>query len=305
MKKYLKLYSVVLALVMCLFTSCLKEDNLFTDDGNGGANGILELSELAPRASSTAYAAVVSKSFDAVAEVDVPISVNFTGVNGAPQDVTVEMAINNSAVTNTAHTVLPTSLYTIPSSTLTIKKGQKTANFIIKVKAASFNFALTYALGIQIKSASVGKVSGNYGTGVFVFTSKNQWDGVYSIEAGSKVTRYSAPGVVENPSTLNGPIAGNAALTLSTVGASTVQIAGMTWSGAASGIAGIDNTRITIDPATNLVTMSALGNLTLVNMPGTVNKYDPATKTFTLSFWWNQTTAPRELVYNLKFLRAR
>ena len=55
--------------------------------------------------------------------------------------------------------------------------------------------------------------------------------------------------------------------------------------------AGIDNLRATVNPATNVVTMQALGNTTLANWTGsttgiTYNRYDPATKTFYLAFKW-------------------
>ncbi|WP_056872822.1 DUF1735 domain-containing protein [Pedobacter sp. Leaf194] len=308
MKTHLKLYSVIMALGICLFTSCVKEDNMFTDNGNGGESGIVELGDLPPTRTAGATAVTyttVTKSFDAAAEVDVPIVINYTGVNGAPADVTVQVAINNAAVaaTSTTYTALPTNLYTIPSNTVTILKGQKKANFIVKVKASSFNFALTYALGIQITSSSNGIVSGNYGTGVFIFSAKNQWDGVYQIVSG-QVTRYTAVGVVENPSTLNGTQVGNPNITMITNGANSVIVSNMKWFGG-GGIAGIDNTVATINPTTNAVTMSCLTNATLANRAGLPNNYDPATKTFTLNFDWNQTTAPRQMSLVLKYVSAR
>ncbi|UKT65352.1 DUF1735 domain-containing protein [Pedobacter mucosus] len=308
MKNNLKIYSLTLAFIACLFSSCVKEDNMFTDDGNGGVNGIVELGDLPPTRTAGATAVTyttVTKSFDAAAEIDVPIVINYTGVNGAPNDVTVQLGIFNAAVTatNTAYTFLPTTLYTIPSNTVVIPKGQKKATFIIKVKAASFNFALTYALGIQITSASSGIISGNYGTGVFIFSAKNQWDGIYSIVSGT-VTRFTAVGVVETPSTLNGSLLGNANITLTTNGANSNIVGNLRWFGGGA-VAGIDNTIATINPTTNAVTMSALGNLTLANRAGLPNNYDPATKTFILNFDWNQTTAPRQYSIVLKYVGPR
>lgn len=309
MKTHLKLYSVMFALGICVFTSCVKEDNIFTDNGNGGDNGIVELGDLPPTraaGATTVTYTTVTKSFDAAAEVDVPVVINYTGVNGAPADVKVQLAINNAAVsaTSSTYTPLPTTLYTIPTNTVTIPKGQKNATFIVKVKASAFNFALTYALGIQITSASSGIISGNYGTGVFILSAKNQWDGVYQVVSG-QVTRYTAVGVVENPSTLNGPLAGNPNIILVTTGANTVEVTNMKWFGGASAVAGIDNTRATINPATNAVTMASLVNLTLANRVGLPNTYDPATKTFTMNFDWNQTTAPRQMNLVLKYIGPR
>jgi len=309
MKNHLKIYLLILLFGSCLISSCTKEDNMFTDDGNGGENGLVELGDLPPTrtaGATTVTYTVVNKAFDAAAEVDVPVIINYTGVNGAPSDVTVQLGLSDAAVTATSstYTILPASLYTIPNNTVVIPKGQKKATFIIKVKASSFNFALTYALGIRIVSTSAGIVSGNFGTGVFVLSAKNQWDGIYSVVSG-QVTRFSAPGVVENPSTLNGPLAGNPNITLSTTGANSVLVTNMRWFGGSSGVAGIDNTIATINPGTNAVTMTSLSNLTLANKAGLPNTYDPATKTFTLNFDWNQLTAPRQMNLVLRYVGPR
>ncbi len=180
-----------MALGICLITSCAKEDNIFTDDGNGGANGIVELGDLAPRATSTAFAAAIPNSYDAeIVTVDLPITVNYSGVNGAPEDVTVTMAISNDVTTAfntgfaTTYQSMPTRLYTVPSYTVTIPKGKKSATFIIKVLPSSFTAAdlsLKYAFGIKIASTSKGIVSGNYGSGLWPITVKNKYDGVYSV----------------------------------------------------------------------------------------------------------------------------
>lgn len=134
---------------------------------------------------------------------------------------------------------------------------------------------------------------------------KNQWDGIYSVEDGN-VQRYTAPGTPTVGDALNGSLAGNPDVSLETVSDNTVEIIGLTWHGGTSGIAGINNLRATVDPATNLVTMSALGNATLKNIAGATNTYDPATQTFTLNFDWNPTGAKREITnLVLKYKAAR
>ncbi|MDT4886891.1 hypothetical protein FQZ97_1232940 [compost metagenome] len=90
-----------------------------------------------------------------------------------------------------------------------------------------------------------------------------------------------------------------------TVDANTVEITNLRWAGGTSGVAGIDNLRATIDPATNLVTMTALGNATLANRAGYENKYDPATKTLTLNFDWNQTANAREIGLVIQWVADR
>ncbi|MNR56285.1 hypothetical protein D3C85_1768300 [compost metagenome] len=51
--------------------------------------------------------------------------------------------------------------------------------------------------------------------------------------------------------------------------------------------------------------MKSLGTPNLRNTPGKDNKYDPATKTFTLNFDWNQTTTPREATVIIKYKNGR
>lgn len=184
MKNYLKLLSIATILSLGLFSSCVKEDGVFDADNKGG---IIELGDLSSRTTSTLYAPLVTKSFASATEVDCPITLNYTGTDGAPQDITVTMALTDAAVTayNTAqsasYTILPTTLYTVPSYTVTIPKGQKKATFTIKLKTSSFDFSKSYALGISITSSSYGTVSANYGTGIFAIVAKNKYDGVYTV----------------------------------------------------------------------------------------------------------------------------
>lgn len=169
-------------LLLSFLSSCTKEDSVFTD---GGSAGIVEL-ELPARTTSTVYA-VKSLSFTAQEEVDFPVSINYTGVNGTPSDVKIAVEVNNSAVTtynaasNTSYTPLPNELYTATSNEVTIPRGTKTGIFLIKLKTGSFDFTKSYALGITIRSTSSGTVSGNYGTGIYRVTAKNNYEGSYRV----------------------------------------------------------------------------------------------------------------------------
>ena len=94
-------------------------------------------------------------------------------------------------------------------------------------------------------------------------------------------------------------------MTLTTYDANTVELVNMQWSNKGGGVGGIDHTLATLDPATNLVSMSSLGNASLKNWPGKENKYDPATKTYTLNFHWNPTANVREMTLVLKYKGPR
>ncbi|MNK40819.1 hypothetical protein D3C87_594720 [compost metagenome] len=182
MKNYKKI-SLALLVFAAGLTSCTKQDGIYTENGS---SGIIELADLPSRTSSTAYA-VATKSFDAAASIDFPVTINYTGVDGAAEDVNMVLGFDDAAVAtmSSTYTVLPTTLYTVPSYNVTIPKGSKTATFHLTLNTAAFDFTKTYALGIKIKSASSGTISSNYGTGVFLIVAKNKYDGVYTVTASS------------------------------------------------------------------------------------------------------------------------
>lgn len=294
------------------FSSCVKEDQ--TLDPKGSTNVIEFFNEVPDVIASptTSTYPLYLNTFEAVPGVlqDFSVTVNYTGSGAAPQDINVALELAPDATVtyndeNGEHFVdIPASLYTADSWNLTIPKGQKKASMNLKLKTAEFDFTKQYVLSVRIKSASAGTISTNYGTMLFRISAKNQYDGIYKINSGF-VQRYSAPGVPTVNDGLNGSLDGNPDLTLTTIDANTVEIGNLTWHGGASGVGGINNLRATVDPATNLVTMKALGNATLANRAGMINKYDPATKTFTLNFDWNQTANVRELGVVIQYSKAR
>ncbi|MBB6271172.1 hypothetical protein HDF26_001599 [Pedobacter cryoconitis] len=182
MKRYLNKYTVLLLITSVLASSCTKEDGIFTD---GGSSGIVEL-QLPARTTSTIYA-IASRSFATQDEVDFPITINYTGVNGTPADVVVNVDVNSTAVTQyndasgTAYTTLPANLYNVTSTNVSIPKGTKTGTFLIKLKTSLFDFSKSYALGVTIKSSSSGTVSGNYSTGIYRVIAKNAYEGDYKV----------------------------------------------------------------------------------------------------------------------------
>ena len=167
MKKYI--VSILATLLFTLLSSCLTEEPPFTDNGNFG---IVEL-DLAARTTSTPYA-VRDITRPAGASVDVPVVVNYTGVNGTPADVQVTLELHNRAVTtyasatSTKLTILPDGSYELPASnTVVIPKGEKKATYTIKVSGAHLNDSISYALCVRIASTTGGIISGNYSAGVY------------------------------------------------------------------------------------------------------------------------------------------
>jgi hypothetical protein len=171
MKKYI--YFATMACILLGFTSCLDEDPIFTDNGD---YGIVEL-DLAFRTTATPYA-IRNVPRGSAEVLEVNAVVNYTGVNGTSEDVTVTLGIDNSAVSTYATymsqtiVIVPEGSYTLPSSnTVVIPKGQKYATYTVRVNASALDASVaTYGIGIKILSATAGRVSGNYSTGVYRLT---------------------------------------------------------------------------------------------------------------------------------------
>ncbi|MFN0081670.1 MAG: hypothetical protein ACKVOM_04060 [Ferruginibacter sp.] len=209
-------------------------------------------------------------------------------------------------------TLLPSSAYTFKASN-SVPAGTYNAPFEIVVPNASLlNSNLSYGVAFTITSADNGYiVAENSKVVAFTINVKNIYDGIYSVVSGN-VTRYTAPGVVENPSTLNGSLAGNPDVILSTSGPSSVaipiagQAGGLRWgNGSGSFVAGVDGITLTVNQTSNLVSSVSAANATFGNWVGRPNYYDPATKTFYLAFRWNPTANVREYEIVLKYKGPR
>lgn len=302
MKKYFNLF--ILSVAVFSLSSCLKDDKEIIKPGNSPAVVEFKNPSAIKSPSGAVYASYNHSYSLESATATFTVDVNYTGSDVAPQDIPVTIDINPTAVDdyNTQqHTTLKrmheapyNTLYTLSTTSAVIKQGTRTATISVALKPSLFDPALSYGLALRIKSATGANISSNFGTIIVVFGAKNKYDGLFQVVNGN-VQRYSTPGVPTTGDALNGTLKGNSNVTLTTIDANTVEITGMKWSGNSSGISGIDNLRAVIDPATNLVTMKSLGNATLANMAGKDNKWDPATKTFTLNFSWNPAGATREI----------
>ena len=210
MKKYISFILATLALAG--LNSCLNDDAVFEDNGS---NGIVELT-LPARTTSTSYS-VRTTTIEVKDVIELPIVVNYTGINGAPTDVQVTLAIDDAAVSKydaSGSTLpLPAKNYELPSSNvITIHKGEKTATYTIKLKPKLFDLTKSYALGVKIASASAGAISGNYSTGIYSLPVKSPWEGKYRVTinwdfSGSTLGSYAQyyPETIETQLKTQGP----------------------------------------------------------------------------------------------------
>lgn len=176
--------------VAVLFSCVNDVESIFEDNGS---YGIVELFELPARSTSTAFS-VKSTALEATDVAELPITVNYTGANGAPEDIAVTLKVDTQIIETynnqdddeeNDYTALPSHLYGVDTYNIVIPKGEKKAVFTVNIYPPQYtedDFFESYALGISIESASSGVVSGNYGKGVFPVAIKNKYDGIYEVD---------------------------------------------------------------------------------------------------------------------------
>lgn len=228
---------------------------------------------------------------------------------GAREDVKVTLSLNPSLIGNyngingTSHDVAPSSLYTVinPGDSangyeVTIPKGSNVGYLQLKIVPGNF-LGFDYALGMQITKVPAGYlISSNLSTGVVAIGVKNEWDGVYD---------YKGFSLRAGDASLTGNFSGKE-MDLVTAGTSSVAFGSLALWGDGNGGISIGNPVLVINtavPAPYPVTISSPGGGQ--NAPGYNSVYDPATKTFYISFTWGAGPAARLSTDTLTYLRPR
>jgi hypothetical protein len=189
--KSLKINSILFLVAAVGFTSCLKENPMNIDPSKGPAN-IIEFANTGDNAAIAAstyprYATDLG-SIASGKTATFNINVSYSGVDNAPQDITVTLGLDTAALrkfnteNNTKYVAPPAAIISYPASVV-IKAGTK----MTQVKAtitnnASFDFNVNYALPLKILTASAGVISGNFGFAMYSFSARNAYDGVYKME---------------------------------------------------------------------------------------------------------------------------
>lgn len=299
MKNSFKLASLIL--LATAFTSCLKDD--VTLDPENSKN-VLEFKNPSSFVSpSGSKYSLYTRAFDLADENDYPITVSYSGANVAPEDITVTIGIDTAALSqynaeqHKDYDLIDTKLYTMPA-TVTIPKGTRTATIGLKIKSNHFDFSKSYVLPIQIKSASTGTISGNFGTILLSLNAKNKYDGVY------KVTGKMSD--VINPAFVGLYTTGRLVeYTFETISATKCVVTDyINWGGSpfvpfwtGTGISGYGSFSpvVEFDPATNKIISvenyygQPAGNTRSGKLnPAGVNIYDPASKSIKISYWMLQ-----------------
>jgi hypothetical protein len=304
-KNFVKIYIALFAVVLA---SCL-DDSSSALDPKGTQNIIEFLDNSGPSNPAGAVYPVWTATSEIVPDFVFQQTIRYSGPNSNDSDIALTLAIDPLALDEYnlqmatlgggTYNMMPTTYFDFSDFNVTIPKGQQEVNISITAHPDKFDLTKNFALPLRIVSASSGIISAHYSVAILAVVVKNQYDGVYDIIGGS-ITRNSATG----PDTaLGGVYDKGLTMDLATVNGNTVAIVPLWKDG--SGVGGVAGTTLAIS-TTNLVTVKSSGNALLKNTPATVNAYDPATKTFTLSFDWG-TGANTRIVAGLmiKFKKPR
>jgi len=213
------------------------------------------------------------------------VPVELGGPDAASEDIHVTLVKVDSLVDNlnndNAASGIGATDYAVPTAVtlvnpvVTIKKGSRTGFLQVKFKPSDL-IGADWALGLGVKSvAEPGyTISGNVGTGIVGILTKNGYDGIYDAKGyfihptiQTRVGPFTQPGIL-----------------LATSGATSIDMAGVPFNGGLLGVF----PRLTVDPATNLVTVTSADATVITGATGGyINRYDPATRTFYINYTYS------------------
>lgn len=304
-KTFLKIFVVLLSISL---VACL-EDEKYALDPSGTKNVIEFIDPSVPSSPAGAVYPVWTATTEVSAEFVFEQTISYSGPNDNNKDIELTLAVDpqalelyntqmesgingNEALGGGTYELMPESYYEFDDLSVTIPKGEKKVTISIKAKPNLFDLSKTFALPIRITSSSSGVISSNFSVAILAVVVKNKYDGIYKVLDG-QVTRLV--GGVQDAA-LGGQYNDGLEMPLVTINANTVGVTPLWRDG--SGVGGVGGTRFTIDEATNDVAVTATGNGTLKNIPGTIRAYDPVEKTFEVSFDWS--TPGTRKIENLK-----
>jgi len=274
MKRIIKSCLILFASVIGL-SSCL-EDKGYTDLINSvGADPIVSIF-------GDAGGSLQSGKFKIDTAVVVTYQVNLGSINPLDKDLAITMGVTTSATdylkaTNAKrvkagddpYEILPSSAYTIVNPV--IKAGTRDADFSLNVKLPkTLDFSKEYIIPVGITDASGVKISANLGfMNIFVGGTPNKYDGVYS--STGYFSHPTAPRDILRDKTLK-------TIDKSTSETEFADLGSPMW------------LKVNKDNTVTIIPQGAAAGLAGPFEQTGVNKYDPATKTFTLNYQYNVGT---------------
>lgn len=303
MKLYYIKVSLSLAIASFAVAGCLKdqayEDLEIQSTRPEGTPRIIEIKVTATSVKNFLSLAYDNSNKDTLVDL-VPIQLATSGV--ASEDINVTVGLKTSlvddynTVNQTAYDVPAASMYTMENNgVVTIPKGSRTAFLRVKFVPASF-IGHDWALGLAINSIDKNgyTISGNFGTAVVSIATKNQYDGL-----------YHSVGYFEHPSAPRDFDLEEMAV--KTFNANTITKAlGDLGDGTPINITINPDNTVTIGPGPGATgTTAQVANFNDPTRPEYNNKYDPATKTFMLSYGYPMPSPTRTVTERLVYTGPR
>jgi len=281
MKKYFRLS--ILALAAFSLSSCLKDKNVVLDPDLSPP--VVEFANVADIVSPQgAKYPLYVQSLNLEPTGKFNITINYTGSEPAPSDITVNVSLVGGTAAGTPigdynteqdeHFVeLPATMHDASNKTLTIPKGARSVSFPVNVKPSLFDLSAAYALAFKITSASSGTISKTFSTIVVSVGAKNRIDGAYNLKTTAGTSLQA------NLDHNNVPLV--------TTGATTVK----------TNLLDTYANIITynVDPTTNKVTVVSVVNSIGTPITDPVSNYNPTTKVMYVK--WTAGTRSFEETY--------
>jgi hypothetical protein len=188
--KYRSLYILTaISVGLLTMTSCLTD----LEDHYGAFSSVPPVVELSEN--PNAGTKLVERALAITGEpADLLVRVNIAAVNALDRDVTVTIDTVKANLTafNAARAAevvppavyvpyefIPDSLWNFVSKTVTIPKGTREIDMVIKINTHKFNPSKKYVLPLEIKDADGLVISGNYGKQFVGLMAKNKYHGSY------------------------------------------------------------------------------------------------------------------------------
>lgn len=287
---------LVAALCVISLSSCLKNKNEQPDFS--GTAPVVEIPVGTPVGDGSVNSLTTS-----LIQQDAPSEyfyyINYAASSTKATDIKVTLSVDpatlakyNAAHTDAPLTIVPSNAFSM-STTITIPANQRRVQVPVKFVSTALDPAIAYGLPVTIKDASGEVISKNFGSVVVKVAVRNRYDGKYNFKG--YIFREGDPVLTGNFKGLTKDLPSN--------GANAVDF-GQVWSNG-TGVGGIDGLTINVNPTTNKVTMKSTANATLVNDPAYDSRYDPATKTFYISFKWGASPSSRSATDTLTYVSAR
>lgn len=191
--------------VTLLFSSCLKDKfNILNTDNSTPVIEFRAPSASDPASPDGSLYIIYPVAMDVSPSIERTFEVQLTGPDVAPQDIVVNIGSNSAAVAEfnadkqagnpafAAYDLLEPTSFTINTPTVTIPKGQRTAEVKVTFRTDQFSFTKKYALPITITSTNYATISKSFGTILLNAIAKNRLDGRYTINVNTFVDAANA-----------------------------------------------------------------------------------------------------------------